>query len=83
MDRVLLEKCRDLQRASDRMAIISSHNALVILKHSLGSTRMLYVLRASPCTSKTAFLFQRVSVMVQRANAIALHGTFVTEESDD
>ena len=33
--------------------------------------------------SETAFLFQRVSVIVQRANANALHGTFVIEESDD
>ena len=32
-------------------------------------------------TRETAFLFQRVSVIVQRANAIALHGTFVIEES--
>ena len=56
MDRVLLEKCWDLQRASDRMALISSHDALVILKHSLGSTRMLYVLRASPCTSNPALI---------------------------
>ena len=32
---------------------------------------------------ETAFLFQRVSVIVQRANAIALHGTFVIEEPDD
>ena len=31
---------------------------------------------------ETAFLFQRVSVIVQRANAIALHGIFVIEESD-
>ena len=56
MDKVLLEKCRDLQRASDRMALISSHDALVILKYSLGSTRMLYVLRASPCTSNPALI---------------------------
>ena len=32
---------------------------------------------------ETAYLFQRVSVIVQRANAIASHGTFVIEESDD
>ena len=32
---------------------------------------------------ETAYLFQRVSVIVQRANAIALHGTFVMEEPDD
>ena len=32
---------------------------------------------------KTAYLFQRVSVIIQRANAIALHGTFVMEEFDD
>ena len=56
MDKVLLEKCRDLQRASDWMALISSHDALVILKYSLGSTRMLYVLRASPCTSNPALI---------------------------
>ena len=30
-----------------------------------------------------AFLFHRVSVIVQRANAIAFHGTFDIEESND
>ena len=39
-----------------KMALISSHDALVILKYSLGSTRMLYVLRASPCTSNPALI---------------------------
>ena len=34
-------------------------------------------------TRETAYLFQRVSVIVQRANAISLHGTFVMEESED
>ena len=30
--------------------------SLVILKYSLGSTRMLYILRASPCTSNPALI---------------------------
>ena len=56
MDSVLKAKCEDLQRASDRMSYISSHDSLVILKNSLGSTRVQYILRASPCASHPALV---------------------------
>ena len=72
MDKVLIEKCLDLKRASDRMALISSHDALVILKYSLGSTRMLYVLRASHCLSNPALIqfddLQRTAIGGKIAN---------------
>ena len=56
MDSVLRAKCEDLQRASDRMSYISSHDSLVILKNSLGSTRVQYILRALPCASHPALV---------------------------
>ena len=56
MDSVLKAKCEDLQRGSDRMSYISSHDSLVILKNSLGSTRVQYILRASPCASHPALV---------------------------
>ena len=49
MDRILEKKLNDLQRAADRMDLIASHDALVILRYSLGSTKLQYILRASPC----------------------------------
>ena len=51
MDRILEKKLNDLQRAADRMDLIASHDALVILRYSLGSTKLQYILRASPCAS--------------------------------
>ena len=54
MDSVLKAKCEDLQRASDRMSYISSHDSLVIFKNSFGSTGVQYILRASPRASHPA-----------------------------
>ena len=34
----------------------------------------------TPATSETAFLFQRVSVLVQRFNGVLLHDSFVFED---
>ena len=43
-------RCSDLNRAMSRLAALTSHDALLILKHSLSAPKLLYILRCSPCT---------------------------------
>ena len=64
MDRILTQKLNDLQRAADRMELIASHDALVILRHSVGSTKLQYILRASPCASHP--LLSRFDALLRR-----------------
>ena len=49
MDSILEAKCRDLERALARMHLLSSQDALLILRVAFGSCRLLYVMRASNC----------------------------------
>ena len=46
----LAGRCSDLSRAVGRLASLASHDALLILKHSLSAPKLLYTLRCSPCT---------------------------------
>jgi len=39
----------NLERASSRLKLISAHDALTILRHSLSAPKLNYMLRASPC----------------------------------
>jgi hypothetical protein len=50
MDDGLEKKLQDLKRAVQRFELITSHDALLILKGSLGASRLLYNLRTSPCS---------------------------------
>jgi hypothetical protein len=50
----LNKRCDDLERAIDRFGLISAHDALLILKYALGSSKMLYMMRASPCSDHPA-----------------------------
>jgi hypothetical protein len=49
MDMMLHKKLTELQRASDRLKRISSHDALVLLKASCGAPKLTHILRSSPC----------------------------------
>jgi hypothetical protein len=49
MDMILHKKLTELQRASDRLKRISSHDALVLLKASCGAPKLTHILRSSPC----------------------------------
>ena len=40
----------ELSKAFDRLSAISSHDALVLLKTSLSTPKLMHMLRASPCT---------------------------------
>jgi hypothetical protein len=49
MDDILTALHDKLKCAVERLRLLSSHDALVLLKNSLGGPRLQYVLRASPC----------------------------------
>lgn len=49
-DAVLQQKVEQLERALERLSIIHSHDALVLLKNSLSMPKLLYFLRTSDCS---------------------------------
>ena len=54
MDGILEAKCRDLERALTRIHLLSSQDALLILRAAFGSCPLLYVMRASNCVDHPA-----------------------------
>ena len=50
LDSVLESKCLDLARASERLRLLNSHDALTILRHSISAPKLSYLLRCSPCS---------------------------------
>jgi len=53
LDELLDLKVGDLKRASDRLRLLHSHDALLILKNALCAPKLLYLLRCSPCFGNT------------------------------
>ena len=49
MDNALTDRCNDLARSIDRLKLLASHDALVILKASLSTPKLLHIMRSSPC----------------------------------
>jgi hypothetical protein len=49
VDAALSKKCEDLRKAMDRLKLLESHDALVILRNSLSVPKLLYILRTSGC----------------------------------
>jgi len=49
MDNSLEKKLNDLRRASKRLQLISSHDALVLLRASCSAPKLMHVLRSAPC----------------------------------
>jgi len=49
MNVALNKHCTNLERAIGRLKLISAHDALTILRHSLSAPKLNYMLRASPC----------------------------------
>ena len=54
MDSTLTKRLRELQTASERLRLLSAHDALVLLKASCGAPKLMHMLRCSPCTGHTA-----------------------------
>ena len=51
MDEALSLKVSQLQAASDRLRLIEAHDALVLLKTSCSTSKLLYLLRSAPCVN--------------------------------
>ena len=49
LDKMLEKKYAEFKRSSERHQLITSHDALVLLKSSCSSPRLMYILRSSPC----------------------------------
>ena len=49
LDKALEKKYDEFKRASKRLRLITSHDALVLLKSSCSSPRLMHILRSSPC----------------------------------
>ena len=48
MSQLLEARCIDLERALERISLISSHDGLVMLKNFISAPKLLYTLRCSP-----------------------------------
>ena len=48
LDKALEKKYDEFKRASERLRLITSHDALVLLKSSCSSPRLMHILRSSP-----------------------------------
>lgn len=49
MDAAISTSNDDLSRAVERLQLVSSHDALILLKNCLGGPKLQYLLRTSPC----------------------------------
>ena len=49
MDSTLISHCDDLSRAIDRLAAISAHDALILLRASFSAPKLQHTLRSAPC----------------------------------
>jgi len=50
LDNVLAAKREELQRLTERLALMPAHDALFLLRNVLSLPRLLYTLRTAPCT---------------------------------
>ena len=48
-DKLLQEKIADMERAIKRLALLQAHDALCLLKNSISISKLLYLLKTSPC----------------------------------
>ena len=65
MDTILLARHDDLKHAVDRLHLLSSHDALVLLKNSLGGPKLQHVIRSSPCCDH--HLLRQIDVTLKSA----------------
>ena len=49
LDSMLAERCEELSRAVERLKLIDSHDALILLRSSFSAPKIQHLLRCSPC----------------------------------
>ena len=50
VDAALKEKTAILEKSIKHLSLLSSHDVICLLKNSIGTPKMLYILRTSPCS---------------------------------
>ena len=50
LDKALSDRCTELLIGQSRLSLITAHDALLLLKASVGMPKLTYILRASPCS---------------------------------
>ena len=48
MDKALMSRCDDLQRAACRLQLLTAHDTLILLRLSFSAPKLLHTLRSSP-----------------------------------
>jgi hypothetical protein len=56
MDEILQKKLVELKKAASRLKLITSHDALVLLRASCGASKLLHIMRSSPCAGHDLLL---------------------------
>ena len=56
MDNALEARCDDLDRAISRLKLLSAHDAHLLLRACFSASKILHILRCSPCLDHTRFL---------------------------
>ena len=56
MDKILSDRCTELERIVGRLNLISAQDALLILRAAYGSPKVLNVLRSAPCVDHPALI---------------------------
>ena len=51
VDEALLDKVETLRKMKSRLSLLSSQDALILLRHSFAIPKILYILRTAPCFS--------------------------------
>ena len=77
MDSLLKDMKTKLSRAFGRLALISAHDALVILRSCIGAANMTYMLRSSPCADHPCL--PEIDSLLRRAACVIFNITL----SDD
>lgn len=56
LDEALYGQCESLSRAVDRLKLITSHDSLTIIRHSLSAPKLNYILRTTPSAGHPALV---------------------------
>ena len=53
---ILFIKCQEFKLILERLALMSSHDSLYLLRHVIAMPRLLYTLRTAPCMNSRELL---------------------------
>ena len=80
LEGVMMKKLEDLDRMSDRLQLLDSHDALYILRHSLAIPKVNFFLRGAPC-HKIPEVLDRYDQVLKASLEKILNKKMVQEDS--